>query len=197
MAANLASEELSVAVSDNRYRIGAWVATASIVMLFTGLTSAYIVRSASAPDWQPLAMPRILWLSTTLILASSAALETARRNLREGFLLSYERWLLLTGLLGGGFLLSQLFAWRKLAQQGIYLASNPHSSFFYLLTGTHGLHLLGGLLAMSYLLLRTRREHGVERTKAMAIADGVSVYWHFLDGLWIYLFLLLFLWRSL
>src|SRR2546421_8997373 len=121
-----------------RYRIGTWVAVASIAMLFTALTSAYIVRAASAQDWRPLAMPRILWLSTALILFSSVTLESARRSLKQLFESDYVRWLSLTALLGVGFLASQLFAWRQLARQGVYLASNPHSSFFYLLTATHG-----------------------------------------------------------
>ena len=174
------------------------MAVASIAMLFTALTSAYIVRAASAQDWRPLAMPRILWLSTALILFSSVTLESARRSLKQLFQSDYVRWLSLTALLGVGFLASQLFAWRQLARQGVYLASNPHSSFFYLLTATHGLHLLGGLLAVVYLLFRTRRPRVDELAEArrLAHADAVAIYWHFMDGLWIYLFLLLFLWRS-
>ena len=181
-----------------RYRIGAWVLIASIVMLFTGLSSAYIVRAASAQDWRPLAMPRVLWLSTALILFSSMTLESARRNLKKLFDSGYVQWLALTAILGVGFLASQLFAWRELARQGVYLASNPHSSFFYLLTATHGLHLLGGLLAVVFLLFRTRRPRADEAAEARAIAraDAVAIYWHFMDGLWIYLFLLLFVWRS-
>jgi cytochrome c oxidase subunit 3 len=181
-----------------RYRIGTWVAVASIAMLFTALTSAYIVRAASAQDWRPLAMPRILWLSTALILFSSVTLESARRSLKQLFQSDYVRWLSLTALLGVGFLASQLFAWRQLARQGVYLASNPHGSFFYLLTATHGLHLLGGLLAVIYLLFRTHRPRADELAEArrLAHADAVAIYWHFMDGLWIYLFLLLFLWRS-
>jgi cytochrome c oxidase subunit 3 len=181
-----------------RYRIGTWVALASIAMLFTGLSSAYIVRAASAQDWRPLAMPQILWLSTTLIVLSSGTLEAARRNLKQLIAGGYTRWLSLTALLGVGFLTSQLFAWRQLARQGVYISSNPHSSFFYLLTAMHGLHLLGGLLAVVYLLFRTRqkRNDALAEAKRLASADAVAIYWHFMDGLWIYLFLLLFLWRS-
>jgi cytochrome c oxidase subunit 3 len=181
-----------------RYRIGTWVALASITMLFTGLSSAYIVRSASAQDWRPLAMPRILWLSTALILLSSGTLEAARKKLKQLIAGGYTGWLSVTALLGVGFLGSQLFAWRQLARQGVYIASNPHSSFFYLLTAMHGLHLLGGLLAVLYLLGRTRqkRDDVAAEARRVASADAVAIYWHFMDGLWIYLFLLLFLWRS-
>lgn len=181
-----------------RYRIGTWVAIASIAMLFTALTSAYIVRAASATDWRPLALPRILWLSTALILLSSGTLEAARKSLKRLLDGGYVRWLSVTAILGVGFLLSQLLAWRQLSRQGVFLASNPHSSFFYLLTATHGLHLVGGLLALIYLLFRTRqkRDDAVAEAKRLAAADAVGIYWHFMDGLWIYLFLLLFLWRS-
>ena len=183
--------------SANRYRIGMWVAMASILMLFTALTSAYIVRAASSSDWQPLTMPRILLFSTALIVISSGTLETARRKLKDASINAHRRWLLLTVALGVGFLVSQLLAWRQLVRQGIYVSSNPHSSFFYLLTATHGVHLLGGLVALVYLSLRTRaaRENELAVVKAQGAADAVTLYWHFMDVLWLYLFVLLFFWR--
>ena len=181
----------------HRYRIGMWVALASILMMFTALSSAYVVRAASANDWVPLAMPRALLLSTALILTSSISMDAARRKLRAGFESAYTQFLLVTALLGFGFLASQLFAWKQLARQGVFLTSNPHSSFFYLLTATHGLHLLGGLLALTFLLVRTRwnTEEASGAATRLAAVDAVSIYWHFMDALWIYLFLLLFLWR--
>lgn len=180
----------------NRYRIGMWVALAAIVMMFTALTSAYIVRAASSNDWQKLPMPRVITLSTVLILVSSATLEMARRKLKAGFQRLYSRWLLLTTALGIGFLGTQFLAWRQLVRQGVYVATNPHSSFFYLLTAAHGVHLLGGLLAMLYLIFRSgRSDTELRRVKNEAAVDAATLYWHFMDGLWIYLFLLLFYWR--
>ena len=174
-----------------------WVGLASVAMLFTSLSSAYIVRSASSNDWTQLPMPRVLLASTALILASSVTIETARRKLRAALSALYSRWLFITVLLGLAFLGAQLIAWRQLARQGLYLASNPHSSFFYLLTGAHAVHLLGGLSGLTLLWLRSRRpvteESLVARRKAAT--DAVTIYWHFMDALWIYLFLLLFLWR--
>ncbi|HSS19461.1 MAG TPA: cytochrome c oxidase subunit 3 [Pyrinomonadaceae bacterium] len=179
--------------SANRYRIGMWVACASILMMFTALSSAYIVRAASSTDWTPLQMPRILLVSSGLILLSSITMEAARRKWqdatqRPGVLL------LATIVFGLGFLVCQIFAWRQLARQGIFVASNPHSSFFYVFTATHGIHLLGGLLALSYLTLRRRsvpnNQGALARSKARA--DAVALYWHFMDFLWIYLFVLLF-----
>jgi cytochrome c oxidase subunit III len=180
--------------SANRYRIGTLVGLASILMMFTALSSAYIVRAASSSDWQPLALPRILLFSTALILISSVTLETARRKLKSAAAKAYKPWLLLTMLLGLGFVASQLFAWRELVRQGVYVSSNPHSSFFYLLTAAHGVHLLGGLAALAYLAIRSRapQENQLAITKAQAGADAVTLYWHFMDFLWIYLFVLLF-----
>ena len=181
----------------SRYRVGMWVSVASIAMLFTSLTSAYIVRSATSYDWLPVAVPRALFVSTGLLLLSSITLELARQKLKRSLADSYLRYLLLTVLLGIVFLASQLSAWRQMARQGVYLASHPHSSFFYLLTGAHGVHLLGGLLALMFLWLRSRRQLSEPAVVArrQAAADAVTIYWHFMDALWIYLFLLLFLWR--
>jgi cytochrome c oxidase subunit 3 len=181
----------------NRYRIGMWVGLASIAMMFTSLSSADIVRYASANDWLPLAIPRVMFLSTALILTSSVTLELAKRKLKRFLNDAYRRYLLVTVLLGLAFVAAQLISWRQLARQGIYLSSNPHSSFFYLLTGAHALHLIGGLLALAFLWLRWRREvtGATLIAKRQATTDAVTIYWHFMDGLWIYLFLLLFLWR--
>lgn len=181
----------------NRYRIGMWVGLASVAMMFTSLSSAYIVRSASSNDWVSLPMPKILLASTALILGSSVTIEIARRKLKAALNEPYAKWLFITVLLGVGFVVAQIFAWRQLARQGIYVASNPHSSFFYLLTGAHAVHLLGGLLGLTFLWLRSRR-HVIETAlvaKRKAATDAVTIYWHFMDALWIYLFLLLFLWR--
>lgn len=183
--------------SEDRYRTGMWVALAAVLMMFTSLTSAYIVRAASSNDWHPIAMPQILLLSTVFILCSSATIEIARRKLKAALEGSYKRWLLLTTALGVGFLGSQLLAWRQLVRQGVYVASNPHSSFFYLLTATHGVHLMGGLLALAYLLVRTSKTKasGQVQSRYQAATGAVTLYWHFMDGLWIYLFILLFFWR--
>jgi cytochrome c oxidase subunit 3 len=183
--------------SPARYRIGVWVAIGSILMLFVALTSAYIVRSASSNDWQPIAMPKVLWLSTALILLSSITIEVSRRSLKQQHDAGYGRWLLTTTALGLAFLATQLLAWRQLVRQGIYMASNPYNSFFYLFTAAHGLHLFGGILALSYLLVRTRRKrYTVEgELRRVGAADAATIYWHFMDGLWVALFLLLFFWK--
>ena len=194
MAAVIKTENLV----GSRYRIGMWLALASVMMLFTSLSSAYVVRAGGAKDWVPIAMPRVLLVSTALILISSVTLEIARRSLKRSLHNAYAKYVLLTALLGIGFLASQLIAWRQLAAQGIYVASHPHSSFFYLLTGAHAVHLVGGLLALRVSVVSfaaSNSSNPVAVARRQATADAVTIYWHFMDGLWIYLFLLLFLWR--
>ena len=195
MSANVLAKDQALFYS--RYRIGAWAGIGGIVMLFTALASAYIVRSASGNDWRPIAMPRVLWLSTAVMLVSSVTMEISRRSLKQRQNSRYSSWLMFTVVLGLGFVASQLIAWRQLWRQGVYMASNPHSSFFYLFTAAHGVHLLGGLLALGYLLLRTRKKRDTieGELRRVGAADAASIYWHFMDGLWISLFLLLFFWK--
>lgn len=183
--------------SPERYRIGMWIALASILMLFTALTSAYLVRAGTGNDWRPITMPRLLWLSTGLILTSSLTISVALRALKRKDHPAYKCWLLVTVVLGLGFLATQLLSWRQLVVQHVYVATNPHSSFFYLLTAVHGVHLLGGIFGLDFLLLRSWRKTSDAKSEArrVAAAKAVALYWHFMDGLWIFLFLLLFLWR--
>jgi cytochrome c oxidase subunit 3 len=184
--------------SPDRYRIAILVGIASILMMFTALASAYIVRSGmpTSVDWHGGTMPSFVYLSTLLIIASSLTFTRAKAALMNDEEGAHRLWLGVTLLLGLGFLSSQLLAWRQLVSQGIYLASNPHSSFFYVLTGLHGLHLLGGILALVFLFVYVRRTGGPEtELKKRALTDAVGIYWHFMDMLWVFLFLLLFLWR--
>jgi cytochrome c oxidase subunit 3 len=171
-----------------------WVLLASIAMLFTSLSSAYIVRAGSAGDWFRLAMPRAVLVSTALILISSGAFQMAKRKMNADLPSAFFRWLLVTGVFGVLFVGSQILAWKQLAAQGIFLTSNPHSSFFYLLTATHAVHVIGGLLAVAFLLIRSQGKRVISERRRAA-TDAVAIYWHFMDALWIYLFLLLFLWR--
>jgi cytochrome c oxidase subunit III len=178
--------------SPKPYRLSVWILIAAVFMMFAAMIASYIILSAGE-KWPPVLMPRLLWLSTGLILASSLTLEAARRSLRAAGDSGYVGWLFVTLLLGLGFLASQVFAWRRLVAQGLYLATNNHSSFFYLLTGAHAVHLSGGILGLLYLLLRTRRRRAdaAAEAKRRAAAGVVSAYWHFMDGLWVLLFLLL------
>ena len=172
-------------------KLGLWAFLATLSMLFVGFTSAYLVRRTGS-DWQPILMPHILWLNTVLLLSSSITLEAARASMRRRRTAVLNGWLLATTLLGMAFLVGQLFAWRQLAAQGIYVPTNPHSSFFYMLTGVHALHLLGGILALLYALGRAWRSR-LASAEPNAL-NLCATYWHFVDGVWLYLFLLMFAW---
>jgi cytochrome c oxidase subunit 3 len=176
------------------YHLGMLLGLASILMLFVALSSAYVMRQGEPQGWQPIAMPPLLLPNTLALLLSSFTLELARRSLKRQSVGSFRRWLTLSTLLGLTFLAGQLTIWRALAAQGIYLGSNPHSSFFYVLTGVHGAHLMGGIIALGTLMFRAWQSDRKIGTAGTAL-EVTALYWHFMDGLWLYLLLLLFVWR--
>jgi len=171
---------------------GIWVALAAISMSFAALTSALVVRKGGALDWRHLTLPSILYLNTLLLLASSVTLEISRRRVAafmgglRSQVASPARWLYITLALGLLFVAGQYVAWRQLSAQGLYLATNPSSSFFYVLTAAHALHVLGGLGG----LVRVIRKLNTFVLRRSTL-DATSRYWHFMDVLWIYLLFLL------
>jgi cytochrome c oxidase subunit 3 len=169
----------------DRFGVLAFLGTVS--MMFIGFTSAYIVRRTGA-DWQPMAAPPLLWLNTAVLLASSVTLERSRSLARAGTGAA-SAWLLATGALGAAFVAGQYGLWQTLSEQGVYLSSNPHNSFFYMLTGLHIVHLLGGLGWFARTLFRSGQRPAGATTD---VARLFAIYWHFLGGLWVYLLLLLF-----
>lgn len=185
------------AIEPNKFRVGMWVGMASIVMLFVSLTSAYVLRQSrglgEAHDWFPLHMPRVLWLTTGLLVASSVTIELARRSLRRSRYGAFRLLISMTALLGLGFLAGQMRAWLVLVAQGVYIYSHPHSSFFYILTSLHAVHLVGGLIALLIVTVAALRMR-ITRSKRNAV-DVTVLYWHFMDVLWIYLFVLLFFYK--
>lgn len=181
------------AVPQRIYVTGIWLALASMVMFFTALTSSYVVRQGLASDWVWFPLPPVLWANTAVLLLSSVTLERARRLLGRGLAGGFRRWWGLTTALGLAFLAGQLVAWRQLAEAGVYLATNPSSSFFYVMTGAHGLHLGGGLVALVWVGFGARSPEA--RASRMTATTATAVYWHFLGVLWLLLFLLLQLGR--
>ncbi len=169
----------------------------SVSMLFVTVGVAYYARSRSPIGWQHIRVPSLLWVSTALILASGWTLETARSVVEGSHRRRYVSWVAVTLGIGLAFLASQILALRELAVQGLYLRHNPHSSLFYVLTVAHGLHLLGGMLALCYLLARApqiltaSRRHFARLRGRIAVA---ALYWHFLTVLWLGLFLALLIW---
>jgi cytochrome c oxidase subunit 3 len=175
--------------SPKRYYTGMALGIVSILMFFMALASAFLVRKGNG-NWIPVHIPTLMWINTVVLLASSATLELARHRLAQGRLSDYKNLWLLTAILGAGFLVGQIVAWRQLVAEGIYLASNPASSFFYIFTGAHALHLFGGVAALIYVAKRNFDQAQVTRSVA---AEVTSYYWHFMDALWLFLLTLLYL----
>jgi cytochrome c oxidase subunit III len=168
------------------------LALAGIIMFFMALTSSFLVRKGLGNDWVAFTFPRILWLNTLILLGSSFTIQIARRHLRERERAAFRRWWSITTSLGILFIAGQVIAWRQLAHQGVFLVTNPSSSFFYVLTAAHGLHLLGGILALLYVSGRNWQRARISQATA---TDVASIYWHCMDGLWVFLFALLYLGR--
>jgi len=196
-----------------RARLGLVVGLTGIAMIFISFTSAYIVRQGLPTldprsnvllhDWFPVPLPRLLFINTVVLLISSVTMELARRQTARKVALAQLTsvpgvaveakegisWLALTVVLGLSFLTGQWMAWRELAASGFYIASSPSSSFVYLLTGMHGVHLLGGVVA----LLIAGFTFGLRRTtdSQFILVDVTGWYWHFMALLWVYILCLL------
>jgi cytochrome c oxidase subunit 3 len=169
----------------------------SISALFATIGVVYYARAQSPVHWQHIPVPPLLWLSSGLILASTWTLEIARTGFEHKNSVRYARWLVITVAIGAAFLASQLFALRELAKQGIFLQHNPHSSLFYVVTGAHGLHLLGGMVALFCLLVTAARRPEVvlfDFRRQRSRAATAALYWHFLAGIWLCLFVCLLFW---
>jgi cytochrome c oxidase subunit 3 len=177
--------------SSRRYAMAIAIGIVSIVMFFMAMASAFIyLRRANSNTWVPLHLPWIIWVNTAILLLSSGAMELSRRRLALADVGQFRKlWFAATGL-GILFLIGQLVAWRQFILAGFYVSTNQASSFFYIFTGLHGLHLLGGILALLYVSFRKFEKAKVSRSVA---AEVVSYYWHFMDGLWIFLLALLYL----
>ncbi|MBK5290670.1 MAG: cytochrome c oxidase subunit 3 [Acidobacteriia bacterium] len=175
---------------------GVYVLFAAITMLFAAFTSALVVRRGLGDDWTGIPLPGIVWASTAFILLSSVALELAQRALvhsgRQGGRQQFTRLWTLGTLLGLLFLGGQYMAWRELQSAGVYVASNPGSSFFYLFTVAHAVHVVGGVAALLYIEVQAvRLQLGPSKRTAVEVS---RLYWHFLAGLWVYLILVLKIW---
>jgi cytochrome c oxidase subunit III len=196
-----------------RARLGMLVALIGIVMIFISFSSAYVVRkglpsfdartNSLTNDWLRVRLPALLLINTGVLLLSSLTMELARRqaardvvlagvtSIRGASVTDKNRisWLAITVVLGLSFLAGQLMVWRELAAMGFYVATSPSSSFVYLLTGVHGVHLLGGVLALLFAgaasLLRRPTE------SQYVTLDVTGWYWHFMAVLWVYIFCLL------
>ncbi len=172
-------------------KLGLWLFLGAVTILFGALTSAYIVRSVAGADWQPLPKPPILWLNTAVLVLSSLVLQWAWTSVQRGERDKARYGLAVATFLGLSFVAGQLLAWRQLIAAGIYLQTNPSSSFFYLLTATHGAHLLGGIVALAWATVRVwRAMDGRQHVRSVELC---AIYWHFLLLVWLWLLALMLL----
>jgi cytochrome c oxidase subunit 3 len=181
--------------ADGASRSGVWVAIFAITMSFAAFTSALFVREGSAAvDWTHLVLPPILYANTVVLLLGSVTLWMASRTVNAHPLLDSHAvktvmgWLIATLALGLLFIAGQYEAWRQLAAQGLFLSTNPNSSFFYVFTGMHILHLLGGIAALVYVIGQLVGSHTTFRRAAF---QNTAIYWHFMGVLWLYLLFVL------
>ncbi len=196
-----------------RARLGLFVGVVGIVMIFVSFTSAYIVRqglptfdartNSLVHDWVPVPLPRLLLVNTCVLLISSITIALARRQAARSAALaqvasvpgvsirSDEKisWLALTVVLGLTFLVGQGMAWRELAATGFYISATPSSSFVFLLTGMHGVHLLGGVIALLIAGLASLLRRSAQ--SQLIWLDVTGWYWHFMAVLWVYILMLL------
>ena len=166
-------------------KTGLWVFLAVVTSVFCLFISAYAMRMKLG-DWRPLPEPELLWLNTGVLVLSSAALQWARLAAKQGRIKSVRAGLQATGILTLAFMAGQLLAWQQLVDSGYFVNSNPANAFFYLFTGLHGLHLLGGLVA--WLRTTTRVWRGSTAAQVRLGVELCAVYWHFLLIVWLVLF---------
>jgi cytochrome c oxidase subunit 3 len=172
--------------------IGLFVLLAASVMVFVAFSGAFVFRRGLSGDWTSMPKPPILFLNTAILLASSFAIEMARRALKAGIRSKFNSWWRAGTVLGILFLLGQALAWQQLRDLGIYVATSPSSSFFYVLTASHAFHLVGGVAALIYVAVRSLSPSlGPARR---TVIDISAIFWHFLDGLWVYLMVLFYVW---
>lgn len=178
--------------------LAAWVLAVAVAMLFMGFTATYLARQAGS-DWQGHASPPILFFNTAVLLMSSAALEWGRRSWRAGPPSRASRGIQAAAALGIVFMAGQAVAWVQLAAEGLGITGDAHISFFYVLTGMHTLHLIAGIAWLGAAWARVgramRRRHDGEGGTTGEVAAALcssAIFWHFLAGLWVYLWILLF-----
>jgi cytochrome c oxidase subunit III len=169
------------------HKFALWVAIATIIMMFGAFTSAYIVRRA-AGNWYEFKLPDIFFLNTVVILASSVTLHTAYRSFLKGSEKTYKRMLSATFALGITFVILQYMGWKAMTDMGATFTINPSSSFVYVISGVHAAHVLGGVAALIVAMVHAHFLPFKPTPRRRLRLELVVHYWHFVDLLWVYLF---------
>jgi len=185
-------EEPKKPLAMNPKKFGMWLFLASVMMLFMSLTSAYIVRQAEG-NWVFFNLPSLFYVTSVVIIVSSITIQLAYFAVKKGNTASAKTLMVITTVLGVSFLIGQFFGWEQLVDKSIYLVGNPSGSFLYVLTGLHGLHIVSAIVFLLIMLasIFTGKAHSGNMTKM----EMCTTYWHFLGGLWLYLFIFLLLYR--
>jgi cytochrome c oxidase subunit 3 len=167
-----------------------WLFIVSIVMIFAALTSAYIVRQAEG-NWLEYELPQMFYISTALIFLSSLSMHWALLSAKKDNFFNVKLGLAITLVLGMVFLYTQVQAWAQLVEMNVFFVGNPSGSFVYVLSGVHGFHIISGVIFLIIVLISSFRDR--VHSKNLDTIEMSATYWHFLDGLWIYLFVFLIL----
>jgi len=183
-------EEASKPLAMHPKKFALWIFIASVLMIFAALTSAYIVRQADG-NWMMFDLPESFWITSAIILASSGTMHWAYLAAKKDNLAGTKLAISITTVLGLAFLIGQYVAWGDLVKRNVYLVGNPSGSFVYVLSGLHGLHIAGGVIFLLVVLVATFRFR--VHAKSLDQIEMCATYWHFLDGLWLYLFVFLLL----
>jgi len=174
--------------SMNPQKFAMWLFIISVVMIFVSLTSAYMVKKG-AGNWQYIEMPSLFQITTLIILLSSVSMHFAYLAAKKNNLFNIRLGVVITGILAIGFIYGQLEGWKQLVEQGAYFVGNPAGSFIYVFTGLHIVHLIGGIVFLSIVLVSAFRYQ--VHSKRLNRIEMCTTYWHFLGGLWLYLYIFL------
>ncbi len=188
---------MSIVAMDQRKRIHPhkftlWVGIASIIMMFAGLTSAYIVKRNQV-NWFAFELPFVFWYSTVVIILSSVTLRIAQNAFRQRQMAKYRNLVIVTLVLGVLFIMLQFLGFSELWHKGLTLQRNVSLSFMYIIVGLHGLHVIGGIIAL--LVLFFKAFNSKVKNYDIVPIEVVSTYWNFVDFLWIYLLIFLIMIR--
>lgn len=183
-------EEPKKPLSMHPKKFAMWIFVATVGMLFAALTSAYIVRQAEG-NWLYFNLPTLLNWTTAIILLSSVSMQMAYWSAKRDLLDRVKLWVSVTMVLGLIFLVGQFLAWQDLVAHNVYFVGNPSGSFLYVITGLHGLHLISAIIYLVIVMVSAYRFK--IHSRSLAQIEMCTTYWHFLGGLWLYLFIFLIL----
>lgn len=188
------NNEETKAFQPDKYRVGMGLILLVVLMTFGALFGTYVVLATNkALEWRPFNLPFQIWISTALIVVSSIDYELAKTSLLNGNQIKARKWFIITAVVGMIFIASQILAWINLVNQGYYATGNSYAGLFYILTSVHALHVVGGIISLAYIVLKTQNVtmDDEELLKRQWFAKVVGWYWHFIGVLWLVLFALL------